>query len=154
MKIAAVTDDGKTISAHFGRARYYAVVTVEDGTITGREMRPKAGRHDFAQSDDGEASHSQEHGHEDNHEHHHEHHHEHVQGQGHGWGAAAQNRHNVMFAAIVDCGVLLTRGMGQGAYYGLHDAGIRPVVTTVRNIDEAVQAYVEGRLDDHPEKLH
>ena len=36
MKIAAVTDDGKTISAHFGRARYYVVVTVEDGKVTER----------------------------------------------------------------------------------------------------------------------
>ena len=30
MKIAVVTDDGKTICQHFGRALYYAVVTVEN----------------------------------------------------------------------------------------------------------------------------
>lgn len=152
MKIAAVTDDGTTISAHFGRARYYAVVTVEDGHITDREMRPKTGHHDFAHGEHGEDGHGHEHSHEHNHEHNPEHSHEH--GQGHGWDAGAQRRHQAMFAAITDCDVLLARGMGQGAYYGLHDAGIRAVVTMVRSIDEAVQAYVEGRLDDHPEKLH
>ena len=31
MKIAVVTDDHQTISAHFGRAMYYEVFTVVDG---------------------------------------------------------------------------------------------------------------------------
>ena len=31
MKIAAVSDDGITISQHFGRALLYVVVTAEDG---------------------------------------------------------------------------------------------------------------------------
>ena len=35
MKIAAITDDGTTISQHFGRAPYYVVVTVEAGAGTG-----------------------------------------------------------------------------------------------------------------------
>ena len=30
MKIAIITDDGKTISQHFGRANYYAVVTIDN----------------------------------------------------------------------------------------------------------------------------
>jgi predicted Fe-Mo cluster-binding NifX family protein len=43
MKIAAVSDDGTTISAHFGRAPFYVVVTVEDGRIVARETRDKMG---------------------------------------------------------------------------------------------------------------
>ena len=39
MKVAAITDDGKNISLHFGRAQYYLVVTVEDGVIVDRELR-------------------------------------------------------------------------------------------------------------------
>ena len=35
MKIAFVTDDGQSISAHFGRAAYYLVVDVVDGKETG-----------------------------------------------------------------------------------------------------------------------
>ena len=34
MKIAAITDDGQTISMHFGRAQYYLICTVENGEIT------------------------------------------------------------------------------------------------------------------------
>ncbi|MDI9547016.1 MAG: NifB/NifX family molybdenum-iron cluster-binding protein [Chloroflexota bacterium] len=138
MKIAAVTDDGKTISAHFGRARAYVVVTVEDGKATERELRSKVGHHDFVHE-------PHEHG---------EHEHEHEHGRGHGWGAEAEGRHARMFAAIADCDVLLARGMGQGAYAGLQQAGIRPFVTTVEDIDAAVQSYLDGGLEDHPEKLH
>ena len=32
MKIAATTDDEATISQHFGRAPYYLVTTVENGS--------------------------------------------------------------------------------------------------------------------------
>ena len=46
-KIATVTDDGKTISPHFGRATKYAVLTIEDDRIIARELRDKAGHHDF-----------------------------------------------------------------------------------------------------------
>ncbi len=41
MKIALITDDGKSISQHFGRAPYYLVVTLEDGKEVNRELRPK-----------------------------------------------------------------------------------------------------------------
>ena len=44
MKIAAVSEDGVTISQHFGRAPFYVVVTVEDGKIVSREKRDKMGR--------------------------------------------------------------------------------------------------------------
>ena len=46
-KIATVTDDGKTISPHFGRATKYAVLTIEDDRIIARELRDKAGHHNF-----------------------------------------------------------------------------------------------------------
>ena len=42
MKIAVVTDDKITISAHFGRAPFYQVFTVENGQIVGKETRTKA----------------------------------------------------------------------------------------------------------------
>lgn len=50
-RIAAVTDDGETISQHFGRATKYAVLTVEDEQITHRELRDKAGHHKFHQQE-------------------------------------------------------------------------------------------------------
>lgn len=41
MKIAAVTDDGKTIHSHFGQAPYYEVLTIENNAIVARERRNK-----------------------------------------------------------------------------------------------------------------
>jgi len=43
MKIAAVSEDGVTISQHFGRAPFYIVVTIEKNTIVSREKRDKMG---------------------------------------------------------------------------------------------------------------
>jgi predicted Fe-Mo cluster-binding NifX family protein len=132
MKIAAVSEDGITISQHFGRAPFYVVVTVENGKIVSRERREKLGHAQFASEPHSEVNDT----------------------RGHGFGAESQSRHARMAAAISDCQVLLARGMGAGAYENMKDAGIRPVVTDIANIDEAVDAYLGGRLVDHAERLH
>jgi predicted Fe-Mo cluster-binding NifX family protein len=132
MKIAAATDDGQIISAHFGRATKYAVVTVEEAHIVARELRDKASHRDFQ----GEGAHSHDHG------------------QGHGHGRQSAEKHQRMFAAISDCQILLARGMGQGAYAGLQDVGIRPILTEIKEIEAAVQAILDGAIEDHPERLH
>lgn len=133
MKIAAITEDGKTISRHFGRAPYYMVVTVEDGKIVSHEMREKVGH-----------AHFQGEGHD---------HHENA-GELHGYGPDADHRHGRMAEAITDCEALLCRGMGMGAYENLKTRNIRPVVTDIPGIDQAVIAYVNGQIVDHVEKLH
>lgn len=132
MKIAVVTDDGKTISQHFGRAPYYHVVTVENGKIVQREMRDKLGHAQFA-NDPHEGD---------------------QPGQPHGFGPAAQNRHTRMAEAIADCQALLCGGMGRGAYENMRARSIQPIVTDIALIDEAVQAYIEGRIVDQAERLH
>jgi predicted Fe-Mo cluster-binding NifX family protein len=134
MNIAAVSEDGVTISQHFGRAPFYVVVTVEGGKIIAREKRDKMG-HDQFSGETHEESHRED-------------------PRGHGFDPAAQDRHARMASAIADCEVLLARGMGAGAYESMKQANIRPVVTDVANIDEAVQAYLTGSLKDHVEKLH
>jgi predicted Fe-Mo cluster-binding NifX family protein len=50
IKIAFPTDDGETISRHFGSARYFQVLTVDDGTQTAAELREKGG-HDHHNHD-------------------------------------------------------------------------------------------------------
>ena len=42
MKIAFATEDGKTVSSHFGKAPYYTVVEVSEGKVLAQEMRAKA----------------------------------------------------------------------------------------------------------------
>jgi len=132
MKIAAVSEDGITISQHFGRAKFYVVVTVENKAIVSKEKRDKMGHAQFG----GET---------------------HAEGEdprGHGFDPTAQSRHSSMVAAIADCQVLIARGMGAGAYESMRLAGIQPVVTDIASIDEAVRAYLAGTLVDHTEKLH
>jgi predicted Fe-Mo cluster-binding NifX family protein len=44
--------------------------------------------------------------------------------------------------------------MGMGAYESMKMRGIRPIVTDIASIDEAVTAYVEGKIVDQVERLH
>jgi predicted Fe-Mo cluster-binding NifX family protein len=132
IKVAAITDDGQTISQHFGRAPYYLVVTVENGQIVARELREKLGHAHFS---------SQPHPPES-------------QTQLHGMDSASHNKHLQMAETIADCEALLCRGMGMGAYESMKQVGIQPVVTDIAVIDEAVMAYVNGKIVDHVEQLH
>ena len=45
--IAFVTDDGSTISSHFGRALYYEIITLQNGRVSDRKHVSKAGHHSF-----------------------------------------------------------------------------------------------------------
>jgi predicted Fe-Mo cluster-binding NifX family protein len=44
--------------------------------------------------------------------------------------------------------------MGMGAYESMKSRGIRPVLTDVVVIDEALKIYIEGRMIDQVERLH
>ena len=131
MKIAAISEDGTTISQHFGRAPLYVVITVEENKVIKKETRDKAGHHSFAA-----------------------HHADVKPGERHGYDAGAQVRHANMLSTISDCQVVLAGGMGWGAYDSLKNGGIEPIATDVKNIDEAVQRYLAGNLDNLMERLH
>lgn len=132
MKVAAITDDGKTISQHFGRAPYYLVLTIEEGKIVSREMRDKMGHTHFK-----EQAHTED-----------------APGAGHGMDSASHNKHVSMAEIIADCKALLCGGMGMGAYESMRQLNIQPVVTDLSDIDAAVQAFIDGKLIDHTEMLH
>lgn len=42
LKLAFPSDDGETISRHFGQAQYFRVLTLEDGKVVQTELRSKA----------------------------------------------------------------------------------------------------------------
>ncbi len=132
MKIAVVTDDGKTICQHFGRARYYLVVTTEDGRVTSKEQRPKAGHHVAGMQHESHAS----------------------SGARHGFDAQAQASHAGMMANITDCQLVIAGGMGWGAQESLKQTGIAVHMTDMENIDEAIKLYLEGKLPNLMERLH
>ena len=131
-RIAVVSDDGKTVSAHFGRARFYLVATVEGGKVTGREMRPKAGHHVYG----GEAPHEE------------------GVSQLHGFDPESQHKHSEMAAPVSDCEAVIAGGMGMGAYQSLQALGLKTIVTDIAGVDEAVQAYLDGTIRNLTGKLH
>ncbi len=133
MKIAVITDDGTTISRHFGRAANYKILTVEDGKVTMSELRAKPGHDQFKENN-----------------------HAHLEGSGqrHGYGPVAEHRHHRMAEVIADCQVLLCRGMGSGAYDNMRAIGIRTIITDLASIDKAVVAFLDGSIVDHKERLH
>lgn len=118
-KIAIATEDGATVSAHFGRAPYYEIVTLEDGKIIARERREKA---------------------------HHQAGHQHHEG-----GHAI---HGDMISAAQGCVAVIAGGMGNGAYRSLTSAGLAPIITTERDIEQIALAYAAGALVNHTERLH
>ncbi len=124
MKIAIVTDDGKRVNAHFGRATHVLIITAEDGREVAREMRDKP--------------YHGSHVHGDNHDHQH--------GQG---GFFQQVK-----AVISDCDVLISRGMGQSAFDKLQQAGIRPFLTNEGDMETAVSAFLNDELENNLARVH
>jgi predicted Fe-Mo cluster-binding NifX family protein len=132
MKIAVISEDGVTISQHFGRAPLYVVITIENDKIVSKESRAKAGHHTFTAEQHSETA----------------------PGERHGYGAGAQSRHAAMAQSIDDCKVLIAGGMGWGAYDNFKNRGIETVVTDINDIDEAVNLYLQGKLPNLMERLH
>lgn len=131
MKVAVISDNGKDLSQHFGRAPFYIVFTIENGKIIQRDMREKLGHNQF-----GGGHHEHEHSHE------------------HGLDPASHGKHASMAEAISDCEALICGGMGMGAYESLKRLNIKPFVTGMTDPEAAVLAYINGTLVDQVEKLH
>ena len=135
MKIAIVSDDEQTISQHFGRAEKYIVVSCEQENIIERKSLPKL---DFCHTSNR---------HRGRHEHQ-------SDPRGKGFGHQSKASHQQMFENIKDCDVLLSRGMGRGAYLDLQQLGVRPIITDITDIDAAIQAVMDDSIIDHVENLH
>jgi predicted Fe-Mo cluster-binding NifX family protein len=137
VRIAIATDDGRTIGRHFGRARMYAVLTVQDGAVTSRQLRDTSAPHWLTPAplhgapDRGEPG-----------------------AGGHGTDPDSAAKHAGMFAAIGDCDYLIAGGMGRGAHDHATAAGIRPIVTSIESIEQAAIECAAGRLRDESERLH
>ena len=136
MKIAFATDDGQTVSHHYGQAGHYTVLTIRENQVVAREMRSKERCNHGAGHDHGHA---------------------HVDAQptlNVQGGGQPRDHHALMIEAISDCEAAIARGIGRGMYYALPRAGIRPIITDIASIDDAAQAYIDGTIIDHPEKVH
>lgn len=130
MKIAFVTDDGISITQHFGRAGKYLVIELEDGKEKSRELRDKLGHTHFHQG--GEVhQHEQRHDSPENHQ-----------------------KHIQMMDAIIDCDVVVCGGMGRGAYTSIKGMGKNVFMTDNLNIDSALKGYIAGELTNMSDLVH
>ena len=135
MKIAIVSDDEQTISQHFGRAEKYIVIFCDQEKIIERKSLPKP---DFCHSSHRRHrrnTHKSDH-------------------RGNGFGRRANASHEQLFETIKDCDILVSRGMGRGAYLDLQQLGIKPIITDIEDIDMAIQAVMDDSIINHLEKLH
>jgi predicted Fe-Mo cluster-binding NifX family protein len=132
LKIAVVSEDGKTVSRHFGRAMQYVIVSTGEGKILSREIRKKAVHADSAASECGKSCSGC---------------------RGHG-EESSYDLHRPMVLNILDCSVLLVGGMGRGAFEALNSRGINPVITDVEDIEQAVRLYLWDNLPNLMERLH
>lgn len=122
-KVAFATNDGATIFAHFGRAKFFEVIEVKDGNVVSRERREKTVFHSA-------------------------HHHDHNSPADHG------ERHKIIYSFVEDCDYIVAAGMGYGIYDFLSSKGKQPILTTEKNIDQALRSLISGQLINHTEKLH
>ena len=132
MKIAFVTDDGVTITQHFGRAGKYLVVEVEEGKEVSRDLRDRQGHKQNHQT-----------GIENNH----------VATRDHE-GPAAHSKHVQMMAAIEDCDVVVCGGMGRGAFNSIVSLGKEVFMTNTGDINDALEGYLAGELVDMSDLVH
>ena len=137
MKVAVVTVDGKTVSQHFGRSPYYKIYTIKDGDPMDVEMRERGTGHFARQNGPGNT-----------YAHHTETDYDHQHNGRHGYGAEADHKHASMADEIADCQVLVAGGMGQGTYESFKRAGLDVVLTDHRNIDDVINDYVAGKLQN------
>ena len=58
-----------------------------------------------------------------------------------------------MFATISYCQIILAWCMGHGAYNGLQQMGIQPIITDIPEIENAEQAVIDESIEEQPERL-
>ena len=125
MKIAVAADDKINVAEHFGGSSLTIVATVKGGEVVKKKERPKIGHDEFAKWE----------------------HYPQTDEKGrHGYGPEAEKRHEMMLDHLKDCDVLIVNQIGTGAYTSFTNAGIKVIATDVKNIDNAISRYIQGKL--------
>ena len=118
MRIAIPTNDGTSISEHFGRSAAFLIFEAENGQIKSREMKTNGAQHSHAQGNCTGGS-----------------------------AGSAQHSHQGILSALDGCEIVICAGMGQRAAEALKAGGVTQiVVTAVGPAEEAVSTYLAGKL--------
>lgn len=122
MKIAVPTNDGASISEHFGRSAGFLIFEIENGQIKSRELKANGMEHSHAQ---GACDHHS--------------------------AESKPHSHAGILATLDGCEVVICAGMGQRAAEALKGCGMRIVVTSVASAEAAVSAHLAGKLTSQTE---
>lgn len=134
MKIAVASENGRTVSQHFGKATQYIILNMVDEQIISKVSRTKACSCECSaagQCDNGcgcESERTAE--------------------------TSSFDRHRPMVLNILDCSVMMAGGMGWAVYEGLKSRGIKPVITDIVDIEDAVVRYLGGYSPQLTGRLH
>lgn len=129
MKIALPSNDGTSVSAHFGRSRGFIVFETADHQILKEEYR-----------ENNVTGHVQGHHHDHDHDHHH--------GQG---SENHAHSHAGILGVLSDCEAVIAGGMGHRLYTDLMAAGKKVYVTKENNARKAAELLLKDDLDHNPE---
>jgi predicted Fe-Mo cluster-binding NifX family protein len=117
MRIAVASQDGNSISPHFGRCAFFIIFDIEDGVVQRKELRQNTHTSHGA----GNC---------------------HVPGHG-----DQPHSHAGLVQALHDCQAALCYGMGWRAANDLMQNGIQPVIIDrKRTPEEAASLFAEGQL--------
>lgn len=124
MKIALPTNDGVTISGHFGRSASFLIFEIENGQIKSRELKANGMEH----------SHTQE-------------------TCDHHSAESKPHSHAGILATLDGCEVVICAGMGQRAAEALRTCGTQILVTPPASAEETVVAYLAKKLTPQTERF-
>ncbi|MHC4444817.1 MAG: NifB/NifX family molybdenum-iron cluster-binding protein [Planctomycetota bacterium] len=120
MKIAVASNDGVSISHHFGRSKCFIIFETDDGKIAGKEIRDNT----YTPFAKGECKDPGEHHHQDQ-----------------------PHSHADIIKALYDCDVIMCCGMGWRAAEDLKRCGTQPVVIdTETSPEDAVKDFLAGKM--------
>ncbi|HUP04708.1 MAG TPA: NifB/NifX family molybdenum-iron cluster-binding protein [Bryobacteraceae bacterium] len=118
MKIALPTNDGVSVSPHFGRSAGFLVFDVADGRINGQELRANSSCHSHEEGACGQ----------------------HSAGEG-------EHSHAAILSALAGCDVVICAGMGWRAAEALRSAGVGEIIVAAPGpAGSLVTAYLAGTL--------
>lgn len=127
MKIAIASDNQIDIAGHFGMTKGFVIAEITDNKLISKDYRPNTFTGHAQQGAEG---HNHQHNHNGNSEHNH--------------------KHETILSALKDCTAVISNGMGMRIYTDLKSVNITPYITQVRNVDLAIEMFINNKLDDNP----
>ena len=124
MKIALPTNDGVTISEHFGRSASFLIFEIENGQIKSRELKTNGMEHSHAQ---GACDHHS--------------------------AESKPHSHAGILATLDGCQLVICAGMGQRAADALKACGTQILFTSLPSAEAAVSAHLAGKLTPKTESF-